>query len=128
MKDLVLVCLSFINIVTSTFSIIISFFILHFFCVDIGVSTPAQLDEAMQTTVENNEGLGTVRNYYYVILYLFTSFYYHFINILIPFFFVNIFLGSCLYLYHLRSYISCNARYSRFLKEGIFFLSIYVEL
>jgi hypothetical protein len=71
-----------INIVMSTF--FNNYFHFHFTCVGIGVSTPAQLDEAMKHCIGDANGTGTFRKYYYIILYLLHSIH-HFIYILILF-------------------------------------------
>jgi hypothetical protein len=60
-----------------------NYFHFHFTCADIGVSTPAQLDDAMKRCI-GWSGTGTFRKYYYIILYLLQSVH-HFTYILILF-------------------------------------------
>jgi hypothetical protein len=70
-----------ISIVMSTF--FDNHFYFHVTCIDIGVSSPAQLDKAMKDTI-GCSGTGTFKKYYYIILYLLHSIH-HFICILILF-------------------------------------------
>jgi hypothetical protein len=71
-----------INIAMSKF--FNNYFYSHFTCVDIGVSTPAQLGKAMKEGIGRWSRTGTFRKYYYIILYLLHSIH-HFIYILILF-------------------------------------------
>jgi hypothetical protein len=61
-----------------------NYFYFNLACVDIGVSTPAQLDEAMKGCIGLTSGTGIFRKYYYIILYLIHSIH-HFIYIFILF-------------------------------------------
>jgi hypothetical protein len=65
---LLYVCLScyfFFILLVYFFLLIIIFF---FSCVDIGISTPAQLDEASKSRLGYCNGTGLFANYFYIVL------------------------------------------------------------